>query len=129
MAIEDLVGKALSTTETIIKSGKEEQKSRRHETDMASDSFLSKNVRPGTLLFLMLCQTLIIVAELADRSVSDAIIIQVGTLLTGAFSFYFYSRRTEKIAVNNAKANIRIEKIKAKTARRNERIDRRKKTP
>ena len=29
---------------------------KRHEVDMSSDSWLSKNIRPLTLLFLLLCE-------------------------------------------------------------------------
>ncbi len=97
------------------------QLTERHKIDMNSDSWLSKNIRPIALVFLMLCQLLIVLAEMFNNTVSDAVIIQVGSLLGGAMGFYFYSRRIEKVATKNADANIEIEKLKTKAKIREER--------
>ena len=61
----------------------------RHNTDMNSDSWLSKNIRPLTLLFLLLCQAALIVGWIYGIKPDNILTGQIGTLLFGAFSFYF----------------------------------------
>ena len=99
-------------------SSEEKDKSinKRHEVDMNSDSWLSRNIRPLTLLFLLLCEAALIIGSMFDIKPDVVLTGQIGTLLFGAFSFYFNSKKGERIAEKNAKANIEI------VARRLERI-------
>ena len=50
---------------------------------------------------------------------------QIGTLLFGAFSFYFNSKKGERIAEKNAKANIEIVKMEMENNKKKERAARR----
>jgi len=97
----------------------------RHETDMKSDNWLSKSIRPMTLIVLLLIQVCIVVLSAFGKHVDETIVIQHGVLLSGAFGFYFNSKKAERIAQKNAEANIKIEKIKARENRRENRHERR----
>lgn len=65
----------------------------RHANDMTSDSWLSKNIRPLTLTYLMALFTIAFFAEVPDKVMS-----LLGELLMVAFAFYFGARSFEKIA-------------------------------
>lgn len=93
----------------------------RHATDMAGDNWLSKSVRPLTLVVLMALQVLIVLLSAFGLEISETIIIQHGILLSGAFGFYFNSRKAEKISARNAVANIQMEKLKVRHIVRSER--------
>ena len=97
----------------------------RHNTDMTSDSWLSKNIRPLTLLFLLLCQAALIVGWIYGIKPDNILTGQIGTLLFGAFSFYFNSKKGERIAEKNAKANIEIVKMEMEINKKKERAERR----
>lgn len=75
-----------------------ENVTRRWEADMTSDSWLSKNVRPLTLVFLTVATVLFIVADSADWSFEvDAMWIDLlQTLLVSVYLAYFGSRGYEK---------------------------------
>lgn len=117
--MKNLISSVIKGTEIIDKfteSSQERQKtlSDRHSADMGSDNWLSKSIRPLVLLTLLFLQVLIVVLSAFGKHVDIAIVSQHGVLLTGAFSFYFSSRKAEKVAAQNAKANIELEKIKTK---------------
>ena len=120
------VGKVIDDN---FESGEERQQqlSSRHQIDMVSDSWLSKNIRPITLIFLMLCEALIIVAMIAGKPVDQWIVGQVGTLLFGAFGFYFNSRKGEKMMAEKARASTQIEKIRLKAQIKEDRREARRK--
>lgn len=65
----------------------------RHTNDMASDSWLSKNIRPLALIFLML---LFLLAFFMD--VPETVLEMLRDLLMTTFVFYFGSRTIEKVA-------------------------------
>ena len=73
--------------------------SQRHANDMNSDSWLSKNVRPMTLVFVIVCTMLLIFidAGILDFSVKNEFISLLSTTLIAIISFYFGSRGFEKI--------------------------------
>ena len=73
--------------------------SQRHANDMNSDSWLSKNVRPMTLVFVIVCTMLLIFidAGILDFSVKNEFISLLSTTLVAIISFYFGSRGFEKI--------------------------------
>ena len=98
---------------------------KRHEVDMNSDSWLSRNIRPLTLLFLLLCEAALIVGSMFGIKPDVVLTGQVGTLLFGAFSFYFNSKKGERIAEKNAKANIEIVKMEMENNKKKERAARR----
>jgi len=88
-SIGDAVDKNTTTREE-----EEEFRSDRHQTDMASDSFLSKAVRPFVLIFLLLSYFAI---ELFNVEVSESFHATVKNWGDLVFMFYFASRGVEKI--------------------------------
>ena len=72
--------------------------SKRWDSDMASDSWLSKNVRPITLIYLTLATTIYIVFDSLEISfkIDEAWIELLKTLLVTIYVAYFGSRGFEK---------------------------------
>lgn len=93
----------------------------RHAADMASDNWLSKSIRPLSLLILLGLQCFVVVFSTFGHHVDSVIVGQLGTLLLGAFGFYFNSKKIERVASQNAKANIEMEKLKTKQELKQER--------
>ena len=71
----------------------------RHKNDMKSDSWLSKNVRPLTLVFVIVCTMLLVFidAGFINFNVKTEFVTLLSTLLITIVSFYFGSRGIEKI--------------------------------
>jgi hypothetical protein len=107
----------------LIESGEERQAvlSERHKADMGSDSWLSKSVRPITLLVLLGLQILIVLLSSFGFHADPTIVGQHGLLLFGAFSFYFHSKKIERVAEKNAAANVKMEEIRIKHSNKMER--------
>lgn len=84
--------------------------SKRWESDMNSDSYLSKNARPITLLSLLGFVYLIITADSIDRiqfNVKESYIDLLNTLLVTVVVAYFGSRGWEKYTqMKNLKTKI-----------------------
>jgi hypothetical protein len=72
--------------------------SKRWNSDMQSDSWLSKNVRPITLIYLTLATTIYIVLDSLqiDFKIDEAWIELLKTLLVTIYVAYFGSRGFEK---------------------------------
>ena len=68
------------------------QLTERHKNDMQSDSWLSKNIRPLTLIYLMCLFTYAFVAD-----VDEFVLDMLKELLMMVFGFYFLARGAEKI--------------------------------
>lgn len=84
----------------------------RHEADMKSDSWMAKNVRPLTLIYLI---AVVSVLALTDGNVGEfAIRSEYITLFTGlltlVFSFYFGSRGIEKVMETVGKYKLQRER-------------------
>ena len=77
----------------------------RWQYDMKSDSWLSKNTRPLTLIYLTLCMTLYIVLDSLQIvfDMKDAWIDLLQTLLVTVYVAYFGSRGAEKVFINRDK--------------------------
>ena len=71
----------------------------RHKNDMKSDSWLSKNVRPLTLVFVIVCTMLLVFidAGFINFNVKTEFVTLLSTTLVTIISFYFGSRGIEKI--------------------------------
>ncbi len=95
--------------------------SERHKADMGSDNWLSKSIRPMTLIILLALQVLIVTLSAFGFHADPTIVSQLGVLLLGAFSFYFHSKKVERVAAKNAAANIHIEEMKLKHSQKIER--------
>ena len=72
---------------------------KRWESDMVSDSFLSKNVRPMALIFLTLFMVFVIFTDSKTEwnfDVKESFITLLETLLLAVYLAYFGSRGVEK---------------------------------
>jgi hypothetical protein len=71
----------------------------RWRVDMASDSWLSKNVRPMILIFLIVCTMLLVFIEAGSISfvVKEEWISLLQLILTTVIASYFGGRSWEKI--------------------------------
>ena len=85
-----------------------------HKADMASDNWLSKSIRPLIVLGLFLLNALILVAEWTGNSIPlDTKLTYAGMMVT-AISWYFESKKQERVAEKNANANIKMLAMKTK---------------
>lgn len=64
----------------------------RHKNDMQSDSWLSKNIRPLVLIYLMILFTLAFFFN-----VPETVLTMLRDLLMTSFAFYFGARTIEKV--------------------------------
>ena len=78
---------------------------KRTQADMASDSWLSKNIRPMTLIFILLVYTAFAAMSAADLEVNNNYVELLGQWGMLIMSFYFGGRTLEKIMDMKAKKN------------------------
>ena len=76
----------------------QQELTKRHTADMASDSWLSKNIRPLMLICLFSAYTVFSVASLFDYEAKTAYVELLGQWGLLAFGFFYGSRGAEKIA-------------------------------
>jgi len=70
---------------------------KRQQADMASDSWLSKNIRPMTLIFILVVYTIFAAMSAADIEVNNNYVELLGQWGMLIMSFYFGGRSLEKI--------------------------------
>lgn len=70
----------------------------RMEADMKSDSWLSKNIRPMVLIFLLVAYSGFAIASIFDYETRGAYVELLGQWGMLVMSFYFGGRTMEKIA-------------------------------
>jgi len=89
---------AKMANETELYKTEQNNLTERVQADMASDSWLSKNIRPMTLIFLLIAYSGFAIASIFEyetRGVYVELLAQWGMLV---MSFYFGGRTLEKIA-------------------------------
>ena len=84
--------------ETKLFEVEQENVTRRAEADMSSDSWLSKNIRPMTLIFLLVAYSGFAIASIFDFETRGAYVELLGQWGMLVMSFYFGGRTMEKIA-------------------------------
>ena len=89
---------AKMANETKLYEVEQENVTRRAEADMASDSWLSKNIRPMTLIFLLAAYSGFAVASIFEYETRGAYVELLGQWGMLVMSFYFGGRTMEKIA-------------------------------
>jgi hypothetical protein len=89
---------ARMANETKLFEVEQENVTRRVEADMASDSWLSKNIRPMTLIFLLVAYSGFATASIFDLETRGAYVELLGQWGMLVMSFYFGGRTMEKIA-------------------------------
>ena len=78
---------------------------KRQEADMGSDSWLSKNIRPLSLIALFFAYIIFAIMSAFGINTNDNYTMLLGQWGQLAFGFYFGSRGLEKIAEIRAKKN------------------------
>jgi hypothetical protein len=76
---------------------------KRHQADMASDSWLSKNIRPGTLIFILIVYTVFAMMSAYGYNANESYVTLLGQWGMLIMSFYFGGRTLEKIMDMKAK--------------------------
>jgi hypothetical protein len=76
---------------------------KRHEAHMASDSWLSKNIRPGTLIFILIVYTVFAMMSAYGYNANESYVTLLGQWGMLIMSFYFGGRTLEKIMDMKAK--------------------------
>lgn len=75
----------------------------RQQADMSSDSWLSKNIRPLTLLYILLAYLALAILDASVVDVADSFVELLGQWGMLVMSFYFGGRTLEKIIDMKAK--------------------------
>ena len=75
----------------------EEQLTQRQQNDMTSDSWLSKNIRPLTLIFILVMYSLLSISSGFNFEVTEGYVKLLGEWGMLIMSFYFGSRGLEKV--------------------------------
>jgi hypothetical protein len=79
-------------------TAEQQELTKRHVADMASDSWLSKNIRPMMLIALFVAYVGFALASVFDLDTKTAYVDLLGQWGMLAFGFYFGSRGAEKVA-------------------------------
>jgi len=69
----------------------------RQQADMASDSWLSKNIRPLTLIYILVAYLVLAILDAAALDIADSFVELLGQWGMLVMSFYFGGRTLEKI--------------------------------
>jgi hypothetical protein len=94
---------AAMANETELYKTEQNNLSDRHKSDMASDSWLSKNIRPLTLVYILVAYLLLAVLDASVIDIADAFVELLGQWGMLVMSFYFGGRTLEKIMDMKAK--------------------------
>jgi len=78
-------------------TAEQQELTKRQEADMASDSWLSKNIRPGTLVFILFVYSAFAMMSAWDIEVNNNYVELLGQWGMLIMSFYFGGRTLEKI--------------------------------
>jgi len=102
----------------------QEELTERHKQDMMSDSWLSKNIRPLSLVFSTAVVTLMTFTDgnIGSFEISDAYITLFQNLMLLQYGFYFGSRGMEKF--NAIRASKELEKERHRSKQNNANIER-----
>jgi hypothetical protein len=84
--------------ETKLYETEQNNLTQRMQADMGSDSFLSKNIRPLTLIFLLVAYSGFAIASIFEYETRGAYVELLGQWGMLVMSFYFGGRTMEKIA-------------------------------
>jgi hypothetical protein len=79
-------------------TAEQQELTKRHVADMASDSWLSKNIRPMMLIALFVAYVGFALGSVFDLDTKTAYVDLLGQWGMLAFGFYFGSRGAEKVA-------------------------------
>jgi len=83
--------------ETKLYETEQNNLTQRVQADMGSDSWLSKNIRPMTLIFLLVAYSGFAIASIFEYETRGAYVELLGTWGMVVMSFYFGGRTAEKM--------------------------------
>jgi hypothetical protein len=86
-------------------TAEQQELTKRQQADMASDSTLSKNIRPATLVFILVVYSTFAMMSAWDIEVNNNYVELLGQWGMLIMSFYFGGRTLEKIMDMKAKKN------------------------
>ena len=89
---------AKMANETKLYETEQNNLTERTKADMASDSWMSKNIRPLTLVFLLLAYSGFAIASIFEYDTRGSYVELLGQWGMLVMSFYFGGRTMEKIA-------------------------------
>jgi hypothetical protein len=75
----------------------------RQQADMASDSWLSKNIRPLTLIYILVAYLALAILDASVLDIAESFVVLLGQWGMLVMSFYFGGRTLEKIIDMKAK--------------------------
>ena len=78
-------------------TAEQQELTKRQQADMASDTWLSKNIRPGTLVFILFVYTTFGIGSAFNINVHQPYVELLGQWGMLIMSFYFGGRTLEKI--------------------------------
>ena len=78
-------------------ANQEDNVSKRWEADMASDSWLSKNIRPGTLVYILSAYLLFALLDGSGYKIAEAYVTLLGQWGMLVMTAYFGGRTVEKV--------------------------------
>ena len=78
---------------------------KRMQADMASDSWLSKNIRPMTLIYILTAYLALALFDAFGLDISDSFVSLLGQWGMLVMSFYFGGRTLEKVMDMKSKAD------------------------
>jgi uncharacterized membrane protein len=84
-------------------TAEQQELTKRAEADMNSDSWLSKNIRPMTLIFILLAYTMFALMSAYGYDANQNFVTLLGNWGMLVMSFYFGGRTLEKIMDMKAK--------------------------
>ena len=87
-------------------TAEQQEVTKRAQADMASDSWLSKNIRPMTLIFILVVYTAFAGMSAGDIEVNNNYVELLGQWGMLIMSFYFGGRTLEKIMDMKSKEKI-----------------------
>ena len=120
-AVGDLIEKTGKALDDNLESSEErqEQLTSRHEMDMINGSWLTKNIRPLTLMALLFYWIVLMpVLQAFGVMILAPQVAAVEMLSLTAFGFYFGSKGFEKITVIKAKSERRKERKQQRIEKR-----------
>jgi hypothetical protein len=94
---------AKMANETKLFETEQNNLTQRMQADMASDSWLSKNIRPMTLVYILVAYMALAVLDASVLDIADAFVELLGQWGMLVMSFYFGGRTLEKIMDMKAK--------------------------
>ena len=76
----------------------EKEVTKRHQADMTSDNWISKSIRPITLIFILIMYSLLSIASGFEFEVTESYVELLGQWGMLIMSFYFGGRTVEKVS-------------------------------